>query len=140
MDHRRDTLAVARGCRRLSEGEPAVAVIEGSPHKSHQSEGGPDAAATEDSKREFQLDAATIQGANRESRLAERGLGVATNQGETLRSHQHSEGGIDVASRQARDRQVQYLMRSKPTSSQKLRRSSCRALLADRRTTLIHLT
>jgi hypothetical protein len=37
------------------------------------------------------------------------GLAVATNQGVTLRSHRRSEGGIDVASRQARDRQVQYL-------------------------------
>ncbi len=61
------------------------------------------------SPREPQLDAATIQGATRESHRAEGGLGVAKNQSATLRSHRHSEGGIDVASRQARDRQVQYL-------------------------------
>jgi hypothetical protein len=102
-------LAVARGCRRLSEGGPDVAVIEGSSCQSHQSEAGLDAAATEDSQRESQLNAAAIQGATRESHRAKGGLGVATNQGATLRSHRHSEGGIDVASRQARDRQEQYL-------------------------------
>ncbi len=48
-------------------------------------------------------------GATRESHRAEGGLAVAKNQGATLRSHRRSEGGIDVASRQARDRQVQYL-------------------------------
>ncbi len=47
--------------------------------------------------------------ATRESHRAEGGLAVATNRDATLRSHQHSEGGIDVASRQARDKQVRYL-------------------------------
>jgi hypothetical protein len=107
-DPRLDTLAVARDCRRSSEGGLDVADIMGSPRQSRQSEGGLNVAAIRDSPREPQLDAATIQGATRESHRAEGGLGVATNQSATLRSHRHSEGGIDVASRQARDRQVQY--------------------------------
>jgi hypothetical protein len=87
---RSGALAVARDCRRLSEGGPDVAVIKDCP-------------------REFQVDATAIQDATRESHRAGGGLAVATNRGATLRSHQHSEGGIDVASRQARDKQVQYL-------------------------------
>ncbi len=85
-----DTLAVASDCRRSSEG-------------------GLNVAATRLSPREPQLDAATMLGATREPHRAEGGLAVATNQGATLRSHRRWEGGIDVASRQARDRQVQYL-------------------------------
>jgi hypothetical protein len=81
---------VARDCRRLSEGGLNVAVIKDSPLK-------------------FQADTTAIQGATRESHRAKEGLDVVTNRGATLRSHRHSEGGIDVASRQARDKQVQYL-------------------------------
>jgi hypothetical protein len=104
------TLAVARDCCRLSKGGLDVAAIGGSPRQSHHEEGGLNVAVIKDSPRELQLDAATIQGATCESHRAEGGLGVATNKGATLRSHRHSEeGGVDVASRQARDRQVQYL-------------------------------
>jgi hypothetical protein len=97
------TLAVARGCRRSSEGGADIAVIEGSPRQSHQSEGGLNVAVIEDSP------LATVQDATRDFHRAEGGLAVVTNQGATLRSHRLSEGGIDVASRQACDRQVQYL-------------------------------
>ncbi len=106
---RSGALKVARDCRRLSEGGPDVAVIEGSSHQSRQSEGGLNVAVIKDSPRGSQVDATAIQGATRESYRAEGGLAVATNRGATRRSHQHSEGGIDVASRQARDKQVQYL-------------------------------
>ncbi len=108
------TLAVARGCRRSSEGGPDVAVIEGSPRQPHQSEGGLNVAVIKDSP------LATVKGATRESHHAEGGLAVATNQGATLRSHRRSEGGIDVASRQACGRQVQYL------NAQKASTSNCR--------------
>ncbi len=86
-----------------------MAVIDGNPRQSHLPEGGLDVAVIKDSPSESLLDAATIQGATRESHCAEGGLAVATTQGATLRSHRHSEEKTDVASRQARDRQVQYL-------------------------------
>ncbi len=77
--------------------------------KPSESEGALNVAVIKDSPRESQVDATAIQGATRESHRAEGGLAVATNRGATRRSHQHSEGGIDVASRQACDKQVQYL-------------------------------
>jgi hypothetical protein len=97
------TLVVARDCRRSSEGGPDVAIIEGSPQQSHQSKEGLNVAVIKDSPLE------PVPGATRESHHAEGGLAVATNRGATLRSHRRSEGGIDVASRQARASQVQYL-------------------------------
>ncbi len=66
-------------------------------------------AVIKDSPRGSQVDATAIQGATRESHRAEGGLDVVTSRGATLRSHRNSEGGIDVASRQARDKQAQDL-------------------------------
>ncbi len=106
---RSGALEVARDCRRLSKGGPDVAVIEGTPRQSHQSEGGLNVAVIKDSPRKSQVDETAIQGATRESHRAEGGLAVVTNRSATLRSHQNSEGGVDVASRQARDKQEQYL-------------------------------
>jgi hypothetical protein len=102
-------LEVARDCRRLSEGGPDVAVTEGSPRQSRRSEVGLNVAVIKYSPRKSQVDATAIQGAIRESHRAEGGLAVVTNRGATVRSHRHSEGGIDIASRQARDKQAQYL-------------------------------
>jgi hypothetical protein len=102
-------LEVARDCRHLSEGGPDVAVIEGSPRQSRRSEVGLNVAVIKYSPRKSQVDATAIQGAIRESHRAEGGLAVVTNRGATVRSHRHSEGGIDIASRQARDKQAQYL-------------------------------
>ncbi len=82
---RSGALAVARGCRRLPEGEPDKAVIEGS-----QSEEELNVAVIKDSPRESQVDATAIQDATGESQRAEGELAVATSRGETLRFHQHS--------------------------------------------------